>query len=56
VIDSVGNALSRIFGIPYDPTPPGAAAVVSAYVDPQDPLPCPALLMPVFLRGAVRAA
>jgi hypothetical protein len=26
LIDSVGNTISRIFGIPYDPTPPGRPA------------------------------
>ncbi|HEY0823448.1 MAG TPA: hypothetical protein VGD76_06645, partial [Ramlibacter sp.] len=33
VIDSVGNTISRIFGIPYDPSPSGAAPVVSVYTD-----------------------
>ena len=27
LIDGVGNAISRIFGIPYDPTPPGRPAL-----------------------------
>lgn len=31
VIDGVGNTISRLFGIPYDPTP--GAAVVSVYTD-----------------------
>jgi len=31
VIDSVGNTISNIFGIPYDPRPPGA--VVQVYTD-----------------------
>lgn len=33
VIDSLGNAISRIFGVPYDPSPPGAAPIVSVYTD-----------------------
>lgn len=33
VIDSVGNTISRIFGVPYDPTPAGAAPTVSVYTD-----------------------
>jgi hypothetical protein len=33
VIDSVGNTISRIFGIPYDPTPSGASPIVSVYTD-----------------------
>ena len=33
VIDSVGNTISRIFGIPYDPTPPGAVASGRVYTD-----------------------
>lgn len=33
VIDSVGTAISRIFGIPYDPGPSGAAPIVSVYTD-----------------------
>jgi hypothetical protein len=33
VIDSVGNAISRIFGIPYDARPAGAAPVVNVYTD-----------------------
>lgn len=26
LIDGVGNTISRIFGVPYDPTPPGRPA------------------------------
>ena len=33
VIDSVGNTISRLFGVPYDPTPAGAAPIVSVYTD-----------------------
>ncbi len=34
VIDSVGNAISRIFGVPYDPTPAGAVPTVNGiYTD-----------------------
>jgi hypothetical protein len=34
VIDSVGTTISRIFGVPYDPTPAGAAPVVNGvYTD-----------------------
>ena len=34
LIDSVGHTISRIFGIPYDPTPAGAAPIVnSIYTD-----------------------
>lgn len=33
VIDSVGNTISRIFGVPYDPTPPGTAPIVNVYTD-----------------------
>ena len=35
VIDGVGNAISRIFGVPYDPTPPNAAPmpIGSVYTD-----------------------
>jgi len=33
LIDSVGNTLSSIFGIPYDPTPPGAAPITNIYTD-----------------------
>lgn len=33
LIDGVGNTISRIFGVPYDPTPPGAAPIVSVYTD-----------------------
>ena len=32
VIDSVGSTISRIFGIPYDASPPGAP-IVSVYTD-----------------------
>lgn len=35
LIDGVGNTISRIFGVPYDPTPPGAAPTVSVYTDAQ---------------------
>ena len=33
LIDSVGNTISRIFGVPYDPTPPGGLPVGSIYTD-----------------------
>ncbi|RYY52153.1 MAG: hypothetical protein EOO24_65605, partial [Comamonadaceae bacterium] len=33
VIDGVGNTISRIFGVPYDPTPAGAAPIVNVYTD-----------------------
>lgn len=33
VIDGVGNAISRIFGIPYDPTPAASAPIVNVYTD-----------------------
>lgn len=35
LIDSVGNTISRIFGIPYDPTPPGRPAlpIGTVYID-----------------------
>jgi hypothetical protein len=33
LIDSVGTTISRIFGVPYDPTPGGAAPVVNVYTD-----------------------
>lgn len=33
VIDGVGNTLSRIFGIPYDPRPPAAVPIVNVYTD-----------------------
>src|SRR5207253_2753057 len=33
VIDSVGNTISRIFGIPYDSAPANAAPIVSVYTD-----------------------
>lgn len=33
VIDGVGNAISRIFGIPYDASPSGVAPIVSVYTD-----------------------
>ena len=33
VIDSVGNTISRIFGIPYYPGPSAAAPIVSVYTD-----------------------
>lgn len=33
VIDSVGSTISRIFGIPYDPSPSSAAPIVSVYTD-----------------------
>lgn len=32
LIDSVGNTISDIFGVPYDPRPPGTIAQV--YIDP----------------------
>lgn len=32
-IDSVGNAISRLFGVPYDPTPPNAQPIVNVYTD-----------------------
>ena len=35
VIDSVGNTISRVFGIPYDASPSGAVPIVSGvYTDP----------------------
>jgi hypothetical protein len=33
VIDSVGSAISRIFGVPYDASVPGAQPTVSVYTD-----------------------
>lgn len=33
VIDSVGNTISRIFGIPYDPTPSGVPVANGIYTD-----------------------
>jgi hypothetical protein len=34
VIDSVGTTISRIFGVPYDPSPSGAAPIVNGiYTD-----------------------
>jgi len=33
LIDGVGNTLSQIFGVPYDPRPSGAAPIVSTYTD-----------------------
>lgn len=33
VIDGIGNTISRIFGVPYDPTPAGAAPIVNVYTD-----------------------
>lgn len=33
VIDGIGNTISRIFGIPYDPTPAAAAPIVNVYTD-----------------------
>lgn len=33
VIDDVGTAISRIFGVPYDPTPSGAMPIGSVYTD-----------------------
>lgn len=33
VIDSVGTTISRLFGIPYDPSPSAAAPVVNVYTD-----------------------
>ena len=35
VIDGVGNTISRLFGVPYDPTPANAAPIVNVYTDPQ---------------------
>lgn len=34
LIDGVGNTISRIFGVPYDATPAGAAPIVNVYTDP----------------------
>ena len=33
VIDSVGNTISRIFGVPYDPRPAAAVPIVNVYTD-----------------------
>lgn len=34
LIDSVGNAISRIFGVPYDGRPPGAVPIANGiYTD-----------------------
>jgi hypothetical protein len=33
VIDSVGNTISRIFNIPYDPSPSGAVPLANVYTD-----------------------
>lgn len=33
VIDSVGNAISRIFGVPYHPYPSVAAPITHVYTD-----------------------
>jgi hypothetical protein len=33
LIDSVGTSISRILGVPYDPTPAGAAPIVNVYTD-----------------------
>jgi hypothetical protein len=33
VIDSVGNTISRIFGIPYSPTPSAAVPIANVYTD-----------------------
>ena len=33
VIDSVGSAISRIFGVPYDASRPAAAPIVNVYTD-----------------------
>lgn len=33
VIDGVGNTISRIFGVPYDPRPPAAAPGGQFYTD-----------------------
>jgi hypothetical protein len=33
VIDSVGNAISRLFGVPYNPNPAVAAPIVGSYRD-----------------------
>ena len=35
LIDGVGNTISRIFGVPYDPTPPGRPAfpIGTVYTD-----------------------
>lgn len=33
LIDSVGNTISRIFGVPYDASRPGEAPVVNVYTD-----------------------
>ena len=33
VIDSVGNTISRIFGVPYDANPTGSAPIVNVYTD-----------------------
>jgi len=35
IIDGVGNTISQIFGVPYDPRPPAPAPVVSVYTDVQ---------------------
>ena len=33
LIDGVGNTISRIFGVPYDPTPAAPSPTVSVYTD-----------------------
>jgi hypothetical protein len=33
VIDSVGNTISHLFGVPYDPTPSGVALAGGIYTD-----------------------
>ena len=33
LIDGVGNAISSIFGIPYDPRPDSSAPIVNVYTD-----------------------
>ncbi|MBC5782287.1 hypothetical protein H8N03_04980 [Ramlibacter sp. USB13] len=33
VIDSVGSTIARIFGVPYDASPAGAAPIVNVYTD-----------------------
>ena len=33
VIDGIGNTISRIFGVPYDPTPAASAPIVNVYTD-----------------------
>ena len=33
VIDSVGNTISRIFGVPYDPSPSVTLPIVNVYTD-----------------------